>query len=144
MFVFAVTGLWAHLITPNVLDTGFLVYGQTAGGGGPSPGVEQRVTSLSPSSVLVGSRDVTLTVIGSGFTEDSRVVVESQGPPTTFISSSQLRATLTSSFFSVARTLLVGVNTLGFASATIPLNVVTRLPAGNPALFPGWRVPELR
>jgi uncharacterized repeat protein (TIGR01451 family) len=53
------------------------------------------VTSVSPSFVQAGSGALTLTVNGSGFSSDSTVQMNSTALPTTFVSSSQLTASIT-------------------------------------------------
>ena len=69
------------------------------------------VTSLSPSSGLAGSGAFSLTVNGSGFTSGS--VVNWNGSPrtTTFVSSSQVRASITGADIAAVGTAQVSVTT---------------------------------
>jgi IPT/TIG domain len=64
--------------------------GGTDSGSNPAP----VVTSLSPDTVVRGSAEATLSVRGSGFTEESVVRLNGTARPTEFVSAAQLRATL--------------------------------------------------
>jgi hypothetical protein len=64
--------------------------GGTGSGSNPAP----VVTSLSPDTVVRGAAEATLSVRGSGFTEESVVRLDGTAKPTEFVSASQLRASL--------------------------------------------------
>src|SRR5690606_9240132 len=53
------------------------------------------VTSVTPPHLTAGSSGVEITVTGSGFMEESRVLLGFDQRPTTYISPTELRATLT-------------------------------------------------
>src|ERR1051326_8486149 len=55
------------------------------------------VTTLSPASATLGGSVTTLTVNGSGFISSSTVMWNGSARPTTFISATQLQATLQAS-----------------------------------------------
>ncbi|MDD1653317.1 MAG: hypothetical protein LUQ64_02095, partial [Methanomicrobiales archaeon] len=63
----------------------------------PVPNPAPVLSSLSPSTVTAGDAAFTLTVTGSGFVRDSKVRWNGQDRSTTFVSSTQLRATISSS-----------------------------------------------
>jgi hypothetical protein len=97
-----------------------------APGGGTSAALSFTVTaaplvpvanSLSPTSVTAGSAGLTLTVNGSDFVASSEVRWNGSARPTTFVSASQLRATLSA-------TDLVTVG-------SVPVSVFTPAPGGG-------------
>src|ERR1700681_63475 len=61
------------------------------------PGPDPAVSSLAPNSAIVGSPDFTLTVNGANFTIASVVLWGGTQVPTTFVSSSQLTASISAS-----------------------------------------------
>jgi hypothetical protein len=67
------------------------------------------ISSLSPSSSQAGSAAFTLTVNGNNFMSNSEVLWNNSPRPTTFISSSQLTAAITTSDISTAGTAAVTV-----------------------------------
>ena len=67
------------------------------------------ISSLSPASVLAGSGALTLTVNGSNFVSSSFVRLNGTPYPTTFVSSSQLTASISASAVSSATTASVDV-----------------------------------
>src|SRR5512132_1956798 len=67
------------------------------------------VTTLSPASATIGTAVTTLTVNGSGFTSSSTVLWNGNARPTTFVSATQLQATLQASDVTVAGTAQVTV-----------------------------------
>src|SRR5512147_784556 len=70
------------------------------GGGGSNPpqgNPVPTVTSISPSSVMVGASRFTLTVTGTGFISSSAVKWNGADRTTSFISSTQLSATIRTS-----------------------------------------------
>lgn len=58
----------------------------------PSVALAQTITSISPSSVPVGSEDTTLTVTGTGFQNGSKIRFNGDDMDTTFVSSTRLTA----------------------------------------------------
>jgi IPT/TIG domain len=57
--------------------------------------VKPKITSLSPTSVVEGSPDLTITINGNNFTTHSTVLVNGKQPlTTTFVSANQLKATI--------------------------------------------------
>lgn len=85
----------------------------TGCGGGsaapPPPPPAPTITSISPSSVTVGSAAFTLTVIGSNFVNGSTVRWGASSLPTTFSTSTQLTASISAA----------DVATAGFAQVTV-------------------------
>ena len=67
-----------------------VVVGGSSGGSNPTPAV----TSLSPSSAAAGSASFNLTVNGTSFVSSSTVRWNGADRPTTFLSATQLRATI--------------------------------------------------
>src|SRR6185295_19987468 len=67
------------------------------------------ITSLSPTSITAGSTGSTLTVNGSNFVSGSTINVNGSSRPTTFVSPSQLTATLPTSDFTNPGTLTISV-----------------------------------
>jgi subtilisin family serine protease len=68
------------------------------------------VTSLAPSSAFVGSPDFTLAVSGTGFTPAAVVRWNGADRPTTFVSATQLRASIAAADVSAAATAQVTVS----------------------------------
>jgi len=65
-----------------------------SGGGSSQSSNAPQIVSLTPSSVAPGSNDFTLTVSGSNFRSDSVVLWNDAQKPSTFISSSQVTASI--------------------------------------------------
>lgn len=84
--------------------------------------VGPQITSLSPNSEAVGASGFTLTVNGSGFVSGTTVLWNSQALTTTFVSATQLTATVPASLIAIA----------GTASVTA---VYQDLPASNAVQF---------
>jgi hypothetical protein len=98
-----------------------------------TPAPPATVSSLSPSSAVAGSGQFTLTVNGTGFTQDSTVRWNKSDRPTTFISSTQIRATISAADLAssgIATVTVVG--NLAAESAQIAFNVA---PATGTASF---------
>lgn len=72
------------------------------------------ISSISPTPILAGGPDITLTVDGSGFVQSSRVVWNGNFLVSTFVSATRIVATLTAS-----------INTMGG-----PINVTVVTPCG--------------
>jgi hypothetical protein len=103
-----------------------------AGGASSSP--VPVLSSIAPTSVLMGSADTTLTLMGSGFTATSVVHVNGSPVATTYASSTQLTATLPAPDLASAGTLQINVVTPspgGGTSGVISLAVNAPVPALN-------------
>ena len=82
------------------------------------------VTSLNPSTAAAGSAGFTLTVNGSGFTSGSVVLWNGSPLSTTFVSASQLRATVTANLLAAPGTAQVTVAQAGGApSNALPFSI---------------------
>ena len=119
------------------------------GGGSSSTPVVQNpapsVFALSPASAPAGSRELTLTVFGSGFISGSVVQWSGSAKTTTYVSSSQLRTVILPADLSNARTVAVSVfnptpgggtsSSLSFSVNSVqPLSLLTlRLPDASPS-----------
>lgn len=86
------------------------------------------VTSLSPSSALVGSGALTLTVNGTNFVSGSQVLWNSGTRATTFVSATQLTAQITAADIASAGSALVSVQNAGSTSGTGVFNVNNPVP----------------
>ena len=79
--------------------------------------LHQPSASVSPSTLLIGSTSLTVTVTGSGFVPTTMIQVNGSARPTSFISTTQVSATL------AAADVATG--------ATLPLTVVNGTPGGG-------------
>jgi trimeric autotransporter adhesin len=68
--------------------------GSSSGSGGTTPAAPT-VTAISPTSVIAGSGQLTLTVTGTGFLSSTTVQVGGAADATTYVSSTQVTATVT-------------------------------------------------
>ena len=76
------------------------------------------VTTVTPATAVVGAAPFTITVNGTGFTASSVVRFDGDSRPTTYVSETQLTATVASPV-GPARTVQVTVSTGGSAAFTI-------------------------
>lgn len=83
--------------------------GSSGGGGTQSSGAPPTVASIAPSSTLSGSPALTLTVTGTGFESNSVVQVGGSTVTSTYVSSTQLTATVPASAMATAGQLSVVV-----------------------------------
>ena len=98
------------------------------------------ITSISPTTAPVGSPALTLTVNGSNFVQGSTVTFGGTNSATTFLSATQLRATVSAAQLSQAGTFTVVVtnpdgnvsNSVSFIVLT-PLSITSLSPAALPA-----------
>jgi hypothetical protein len=104
-----------------------------SGGGGGGGAI---ITSLSPVSGAAGGGSVQVTVNGSGFTSGSVIRWNGANRTTTFLSSTQVRATLSSSDMSAAGIGAITVNTPSVGTSE-PLSFFI-LSAGSTVLFDGF------
>lgn len=56
----------------------------------PGPSADPTLTFIDPSSAAIGSADLTLRVVGTGFTDQSKIVFNGGEEPTTFVNASEL------------------------------------------------------
>ncbi len=82
------------------------------------------ITALSPASAVAGSGQFTLTVTGTGFVSGAQVQWNGAALPTTFVSSTQLTATILGGLISGVGSVTILVNYAGASSAgtTFPIN----------------------
>ena len=97
------------------------------------------LTSISPTSAVVGSGPITLTATGSNFTPSSVVQVNGASRSTSFVSGAQLTATLTAADLSNAGFLSITVASSGGTSAPLTFTVKNPAPSvssvsPNPAI----------
>lgn len=96
----------------------------------PGTPVTPALTAISPASAMAGSGPVTLTATGANFVSSSTVQVNGSNRGTTFVSSTQLTATLTAADLAVAGSLSIAVNTSGGGtSGSLPFTVNNPAPS---------------
>ena len=91
------------------------------------------ITSISPAAVLAGSTDTTLTVNGTGFNSSSTVLLGGATLSTSYVSSTQLTATVPATNIASMGWSAIAVSTPapgGGTSNTVPLTVYTVLTVG--------------
>ena len=91
------------------------------------------VTSISPSTILSGSNDTTITVTGSGFNSASSIMVGGASLPTTFVSSTQLTTVVPAAQLTTLGWKPVSVSNPspgGGTSATVSLSIFSVLSIG--------------
>jgi Domain of unknown function (DUF4082) len=95
--------------------------------GTPPPGTVPQsppgLTSISPSTAVIGGPDTVLTANGTNFTTNSKIVVNGVQLPTTFHTSIWITAIFPPSFYSTAQTVNVSVVDGSMASSTKPLTL---------------------
>lgn len=90
------------------------------------------ITSLNPSNVSAGNPGITLVVIGANFIANSTVRIGTTDKPTTFISPTQLAATIPASDLATAAALSVTVNNPTPGGGTSgPLTLTVSAVSGN-------------
>ena len=149
------TQLTASITASDIASSGtaqVTVFNPTPGGGtsnastftisqGNNP--QPSISSLSPSSTTAGGVGFTLTVTGGGFIGSSVVQWNGSGRPTTYVSSTQLQASITASDISSAGTAQVTVfsptpgggtsNGYGFAINSQGVNPVPSIGSLSPS-----------
>ncbi|TFH65513.1 MAG: hypothetical protein E4G90_06105, partial [Gemmatimonadales bacterium] len=78
------------------------------------PCVVPTLTSLAPSSATVGAPGFSLVVVGSAFVDRAIVMWDGTGRPTTFISSSELNATIGANDLMVGKSVQITVRNLDY------------------------------
>jgi uncharacterized protein (TIGR03437 family) len=86
-----------------------------------SGGTGYSITSLSPSSIPVGSGATNVYVFGNGFSGSSTVYFNGNAVQTTYASSTQLYATIPASYLTTAESASITVNTSGVYSNALTL-----------------------
>ncbi len=81
------------------------------------------ITSLSPGAVSAGSGPLTLTVVGSGFLPRASVIWGTTSLTTTYVSATQLSASVPASLLTSAGTVAVTVNLLEATSQTATFKI---------------------
>ena len=100
-----------------------------SGGGGGTGATTPAVTSISPTSIPAGSSALTLTVNGSGFVSSSVVQVNGNAETTTYVSATQLTATVPASQITKGAQLAVAVMNGTVSSSGTPVNLEIDNPA---------------
>jgi len=103
--------------------------GTGTGGGGGGSEQAPTVSSISPATVTAGVGPLTLTVNGSGFINSTTVQVGGVSDPTTYVSSSQVTATVSASQIASGGTLSVAAFNGSASSGTgTPVNLQVNNP----------------
>src|SRR5262245_66043499 len=92
----------------------------------------QTITSISPSTIVAGGPNFTLTVTGSGFDPKTVVTVNGNNRPTQFLSTLQLTATIFATDITAPGTLRISVTGTFSVPPTLNLTVVN--PGPGPRL----------
>jgi hypothetical protein len=92
------------------------------------------ITSLSPGSATAGGAAFTLTVAGTNFTSNSVVQWDGQNRPTTFVSGTQLQATIAADDLSDPGTIPITVLDQTSKLLSAPANFVIINPASLPVI----------
>src|SRR5258708_5893765 len=98
---------------------------------GPGGNPEPELTALSPDSVAFGSRGATLTVLGTGFVQTSRIVIDGDLRSTYYADSTTLRTLLNDSDAAIPGMLSVMVvsdTPGGGTSQSLPLTIFEGVP----------------
>lgn len=101
----------------------------SGGGTGTATQTTPAITSISPAKVAAGSTALTLTISGSGFVSTSTVAVGSTSEATTYVSATQLTATVPAAQLTNGAELVVTVSNGTTASS----GATTNLEVDNPA-----------
>jgi hypothetical protein len=133
------TQLTATLTAADLAVAGSLSITVNTPGGGSSAALNftvnnpvPSISSISPTAVVAGGADFTLTVNGSNFVSGSLIQVNGAGRTTTFMSSTQLSATITAGDIASAGTLSITVNNAtpgGGTSSAVTLTVNNPVPS---------------
>lgn len=105
--------------------------GTTAGtGGGSTTSTPLTITTVSPTNVPIGSPAITLVVKGTGFTASSIVSLNGTAEPTTYVSSTEVDASVTAGQLTTGQILFVTVANGSIAVTADP--TTTALSVDNP------------
>lgn len=110
----------------KVLYQGVASNGETeaSGVGGGDIGASPAVTSLAPSSIPYGTPQLTVGVVGTGFTEDSVITWNGVDVATTMVDDKLLQTIVDPSVEGVAHSVPVGVHNGNLYSGTKPFSFV--------------------
>ena len=94
------------------------------------------LTSISPSAVVAGAGSLTLTLTGSNFSKDSIVILNQTPQPTTFVSPTQLTATIDAAMLATPEQAFVTVESSSQANAQVSQGVqlLVLAPGPNPTV----------
>lgn len=95
-----------------------------------TPTAQLAITAVSPTNVPVGSGDTTVTVTGAGFANSSVISLNNAAEPTTYVSSTELRAAVPSAQLRTGAVLSVSVTSSGSTVKADPASVA--LSVDNP------------
>jgi hypothetical protein len=104
-----------------------------SGGSAPNP-TPLAITSVAPTDVPVGSPDVTVTVTGTGFSSGAQISVNSVPEATTFVSSTQVQATVPANQLTVGAVLSVSIASGGATAKADPSAVALTVDNPVPSL----------
>lgn len=104
--------------------------GSSAPSTNPSPNPVPAVSSISPSTALVGGSATTLSIAGSGFISTSQVFWNGSALPTTYVSSTSLTAQVPASDLATTGTVNISVQTAAPGGGTSSALIFT---INNPA-----------
>lgn len=126
---------WFDVSTPDDPTLLAATFGRGAWLGSPVYYATPGLTSVSPSSVFVGSSATTITINGSGFVQDETTATLNGSPLTvTYVSATELQATLPSSLFAATGILSLQLSNPapgGGTSSGASINVVNPVPQLN-------------
>lgn len=115
-YIVQVTDSSASRLTGSLTESGSV---------GTASSTGYSITTLSPSSLAVGSGTTTLEVFGNGFTASSVVYFNGVAEGTTYVSTTQLNATIPASSLTAAGSASVSVNTSGTYTNTLILTLTS-------------------
>ena len=104
--------------------------GSGSGGGGTTTTPSPTVTSISPTSVNAGSGSLTLTVSGTGFLSSSTIEVGGVDDATTYVSATQVTATVEPAQLASGGTFsVIALNGTSTSGSGTPVNLQVTSPA---------------
>jgi hypothetical protein len=94
------------------------------------------LSMLSPSGATAGSAALTLSVTGSGFTQNAQIAWNGTALSTVFSNSTQLFGTVPASLLLTPATVTVTVSQGGLTSSSLPFTIVPAVTSGTPMVLP--------
>lgn len=94
-----------------------------------STAITPTVSSITPATVVAGASDTTLTIAGSGFTSATTVTVNNTAEATTYVSATQVKATIPAAQLATAATLSITASNGGTSGASAAVSLVVNNPA---------------
>ena len=126
---------WFDVSNPDDPTLLAATFGRGAWMGSPTYYATPRLTSVSPSSVVVGSAATTITMTGSGFVQNATTATVNGNPLTvTYVSPTELQAALSSNLLASTGTLTLQLSNPvpgGGSSSGATVNVVNPAPMLN-------------